>query len=66
MCFDFPDLANIFDEFLPQLLRYPNPLDPMNSQAASLLLHDRESYDAKVKGNPATPSFAFVFLGSWG
>ncbi|XP_065178112.1 ubiquitin-conjugating enzyme E2 H-like [Sycon ciliatum] len=43
------DLANIFDEFLPHLLRYPNPLDPMNSQAASMLLHDREGYEAKVR-----------------
>jgi ubiquitin-conjugating enzyme E2 H len=42
-------LVNIFEVFLPQLLAYPNPMDPLNSEAASLLLRDKEAYAAKVK-----------------
>jgi len=43
------DLINIFGVFLPQLLRYPNPTDPLNGEAAALLMRDAKSYDAKVK-----------------
>ena len=43
------DLVNVFEVFLPQLLRYPNPTDPLNGDAASLLMRDPKSYDAKVK-----------------
>jgi len=43
------DLKNIFEVFLPQLLLYPNPADPLNSEAASLLLKDEEAYKAKVR-----------------
>lgn len=43
------DCLNIFDAFLPQLLRYPNPSDPLNSDAAALLLRDASAYDAKVR-----------------
>ncbi|MCJ1444537.1 MAG: Ubiquitin-conjugating enzyme E2 8 [Stictis urceolatum] len=44
------DMINIFEVFLPQLLRYPNPTDPLNGEAAALLMRDPKSYDTKVKG----------------
>lgn len=43
------DMVNIFEVFLPQLLRYPNPSDPLNGEAASLLMRDPGSYELKVK-----------------
>uniref|UniRef100_A0A0G4HSA3 UBC core domain-containing protein n=1 Tax=Chromera velia CCMP2878 TaxID=1169474 RepID=A0A0G4HSA3_9ALVE len=42
-------LVNIFDTFLPQLLAYPNPSDPLNSDAAALLMHDTKQYEEKIK-----------------
>lgn len=55
------DLVNIFDVFLPQLLRYPNPADPLNGEAAAMLLRDPKGYEAKVreyikKYNSSTPN----------
>ncbi|KAL9019224.1 MAG: hypothetical protein Q9185_003533 [Variospora sp. 1 TL-2023] len=43
------DMINIFEVFLPQLLRYPNPTDPLNGEAAALLMRDPKTYDVKVK-----------------
>jgi ubiquitin-conjugating enzyme E2 H len=43
------DLINIFEVFLPQLLLYPNPTDPLNGEAAALLLRDPERYKSMVK-----------------
>ena len=44
------DMINIFEVFLPQLLRYPNPTDPLNGEAAALLMRDPKTYETKVKG----------------
>ena len=43
------DLINIFDTFLPQLLLYPNPTDPLNNEAASLQLKSEDQYNEKIK-----------------
>lgn len=45
------DLVNVFEVFLPQLLLYPNPSDPLNGEAAALMMRDRATYDQRVKGN---------------
>ncbi len=44
------DLVNVFEVFLPQLLLYPNPTDPLNGEAAALLMREPESYNEKVRG----------------
>ncbi len=40
----------MFEVFLPQLLLYPNPTDPLNGEAAALMMRDRVHYEQKVKG----------------
>ncbi|KAG9395266.1 Ubiquitin-conjugating enzyme [Carpediemonas membranifera] len=42
-------LNNIFDIFLPQLMLYPNPADPLNGTAAALMLKDQQAYAKRVK-----------------
>jgi hypothetical protein len=44
------EMVNIFEVFLPQLLRYPNPTDPLNGEAAALMMREPKTYEAKVKG----------------
>ncbi|MBA0861450.1 hypothetical protein Goshw_027964 [Gossypium schwendimanii] len=43
------DLVNVFEVFLPQLLLYPNPSDPLNGEAAALMMRDRAAYEQRVK-----------------
>lgn len=43
------DLINVFEVFLPQLLLYPNASDPLNGEAASLLLKEPQKYNEKIK-----------------
>lgn len=44
------DLINVFEVFLPQLLLYPNPTDPLNGDAAALLMREPVTYTSRVKG----------------
>ena len=43
------DMFNIFEIFLPQLLLYPNPTDPLNPEAAQLQMRHEDKYKAKIK-----------------
>ncbi len=43
------DLLNVFEVFLPQLLLYPNPTDPLNGEAASLMMREPEHYERKIR-----------------
>lgn len=53
----FTDLVNVFEVFLPQLLLYPNPSDPLNGEAAALMMRDRGAYEQRVKGINIFPRF---------
>ncbi|TBT99799.1 ubiquitin-conjugating enzyme [Hamiltosporidium magnivora] len=43
------DLLNVVEIFLPQLLSYPNALDPLNSEAANMYINDKPKYEKVVK-----------------
>ena len=58
LCF-LPDLVNVFEVFLPQLLLYPNPSDPLNGEAAALMMRDRAAYELRVKGIDHWERFIF-------
>ena len=49
-------MVNIFEQFLPQLLRYPNPSDPLNGEAANMLMREPKAYEEKVKREQLVPS----------
>lgn len=42
-------LLNIFENFLPHLLRYANPSDPLNTDASNLMNKDVNKYTETVK-----------------
>lgn len=42
------NLSHIYNIFLPQLLLYPNPGDPLNEEAAKLYTRDIEKYKENV------------------
>ena len=42
-------LLNIWETFIPQLLMYPNPEDPLNSQAANLMVNNKEKFKKKIQ-----------------
>lgn len=42
-------LLNIFENFLPHLLRYANPSDPLNTEASNLMSKDEKLYNDRVK-----------------
>lgn len=42
-------LLNIFENFLPHLLRYANPSDPLNTEASNLMTKDETKYTDTVK-----------------
>lgn len=50
VCCCAADLINVFEVFLPQLLLYPNPTDPLNGEAAALLMREPAKYNTRVKG----------------
>ena len=45
------DMLNIFEVFLPQLLRYPNAADPLNGEASALMQQNPKAYNEKIKGS---------------
>ena len=49
-------LINIYETFIPQLLIYPNPDDPLNTAAADLMGQDYEKYKEIVLQHKETHS----------
>lgn len=45
------DFLHVVETFLPQLLRYPNPADPFNAEAAALFDTDPAAYDKAVRAH---------------
>lgn len=60
------DLINVFEVFLPQLLLYPNPTDPLNGEAAALLMREPQAYEQRVKDYVQRYALPEVVLGKRG
>ena len=43
--------VHIIDTFIPQLLTYPNPEDPLNPEAAKMLLDSPDTFNKYVKSS---------------
>jgi ubiquitin-conjugating enzyme E2 H len=63
---DFLDLVNIFESFLPQLLRYPNPADPLNGEAAALHMDNLEKYNSRIRDHVQKYASSEVHLAAAG
>ncbi|GFH13803.1 ubiquitin_conjugat_2 domain-containing protein [Haematococcus lacustris] len=57
------DLLNVFEVFLPQLLLYPNPTDPLNGEAAALMMREPQAYAQRVKDYVQRYALPEVVLG---
>ena len=44
-------LRHIVEDLLPYLLRYPNPNDPLNREAAALMQSSPTTYEARVRAH---------------
>ena len=42
------NLCHIYNTFIPQLLLYPNPEDPLNTEASKLYIENRDEFNNKV------------------
>lgn len=42
-------LLNVFENFLPHLLRYPNAADPLNSEASKIISKGQDLFKSKVE-----------------
>ncbi|CAL9077526.1 unnamed protein product [Musa acuminata var. zebrina] len=43
------DLLSVFENYITQFLLTPNPLNPLNEEAAELMITDHSAYEQKVK-----------------
>ncbi|KAJ8900452.1 hypothetical protein K2173_025229 [Erythroxylum novogranatense] len=43
------DLSLVFRDMLPQLLKNPNPEEPLNEEAGDLMMHDQSAYEKEVR-----------------